>query len=131
MNRKTHRSRGHKFILNRLRKLDRELGLRRPSLFFNREGKEIDIHEFADLSKLEAYVRVAHDIVGDVWISTIWVGVNMSVLPEETSPRGIFETIAFGAGGEITEQSRYSTEIEAIAGHQEVVNSVRKFVKTP
>lgn len=67
--------------------------------------------------------RVARDEVGDVEVSTVFLGLDHS------HGRGapmLFETMTFGGGPRTDEWcSRYSTWDEALAGHGEVVRAVR------
>ena len=50
-------------------------------------------------------------------ISTVWIGSNYG----EADPPLIFETMVFSKDGETLSQRRYSTESEALAGHEEAV----------
>lgn len=54
--------------------------------------------------------KVAEDVVGDVKVSTIFVGME----------GGLYETTVFG-GPDHGYQRRYATRQEAVAGHEAVV----------
>jgi hypothetical protein len=51
------------------------------------------------------------------WISTVWLGLDHSHMG---TPPLIFETMVFESRGSMKDldQDRYSTEIEALAGHE-------------
>jgi hypothetical protein len=61
--------------------------------------------------------RIGSFHVGEAWISTVWVGIDMHLGP---GPPLIFETMIFG-GPRDQEQWRYATRAEALAGHRAVV----------
>lgn len=61
--------------------------------------------------------RVAYtDIPGKGHVSTVWIGLDHSF---GDGPPLIFESMFFGEGDE--DQERYSTESEALAGHERMV----------
>jgi hypothetical protein len=67
------------------------------------------------------YKRVAYTVIGEMYVSTVWLGLNHSFVD---GPPEIFETMVFG--GELDqEQWRYSTIEQARAGHEDVVTIVR------
>lgn len=93
-----------------------------PPYYFDREGRPLDLWQWAAMFEDGAARRVAEDDVGGVWVSTVWLGLDHSF---GTSPRPlIFETMCFG-GPLDQEPRRYATEAEALAGHAEVVTLVR------
>lgn len=65
---------------------------------------------------------VGQDEIGDVLVSTVWLGLDHNCSDE--GPPLIFETMVFGESLD-GEKRRYSTEAEAIAGHAEMVARVR------
>lgn len=66
--------------------------------------------------------QVAETKVGDVKISTVFLGLNHSFYPNAKPI--LFETMVFG--GELDgEQERYCTWDEAEAGHEEMVRRVK------
>jgi hypothetical protein len=73
------------------------------------------------------YKRVAEDTIGDVWVSTVWIGIDMSFTGERPL---IFETMTFGKDGEVVdfegiEQWRYTTEAAANVGHEAICAEAR------
>jgi hypothetical protein len=88
--------------------------------YFDRTGRPIRWSVWGKLGENEAYRRVAETRVDSVRVSTIWLGINHR-FGSPGSPL-IFETMVFG-GQQIEEnQWRYSTEEEALEGHQTVVS---------
>lgn len=67
--------------------------------------------------------RVARDKVGDVTISTVFLGLDHSF--DESGPPILFETMVFG-GPLDEEQVRYATWDEAVAGHAAMVQRVKE-----
>jgi hypothetical protein len=65
---------------------------------------------------------VARDLVGDIVISTVFIGLDHRF---GDGPPLIFETMVLG-GVLDQEMERYSTYDEAEAGHQSMVERVRK-----
>lgn len=87
---------------------------------YSRQGKPITVEEWAR----ESDNRVAHTHVGAVEISTVWLGLDHRMYGN--GPPLIFETMLFVFGGAVDHvQERYSTEAEALAGHQKWVTKVR------
>jgi len=87
-------------------------------VLFDRDGKPID--DFMDyLLKCgdDAYRIVARDDVGDLTVSTIWIGMDIGAGFSNGRPY-IFETIVFNPDGSATNRGRrYCTEMDARAGH--------------
>lgn len=77
--------------------------------WYDRRGQPITLREAVLIDH-----RVAFDKVGPYDVSTIWVGVSYSPVPE------IFETMVFEDGEELA-QRRYTTEEDAVKGHAEMV----------
>lgn len=86
-------------------------------LYFDREGKPITFRGWAERRSSDAAVRVASTLVGKVWVSTVWLGMNHSFTG---GPPLIFETMSFG-DDDSELWDRYSTEPAALAGHDRVV----------
>src|SRR6266480_3669208 len=93
-------------------------------LWYDRQGKPLDI---SNLDWVESklcninYKRVAETILSDgKWISTVWLGLDYSFM---NGPPLIFETMVFESKDDLSEIDceRYSTENEAILGHEEMV----------
>ena len=94
-------------------------------MYYSRQGEPISMEEWAAIMAegrsekgWEATKRVARTTVGEWEVSTVWLGLDHSFM--EDSPPLIFETMIFGGEWD-TECWRYSTEAEALEGHQEAV----------
>ena len=90
------------------------------NLYYDREGKPLELMEWAEKVEDPSYRRVALEDRGDVVVSTVWLGVNHAL---GDGPIHIFETMVLG-GEYDREMWRYNTEAEAEAGHAEVVELV-------
>lgn len=82
--------------------------------FYDRSGEPIDFDKWALLIEDGRYAVLKQTRVGDVGISTVWIGTNMGPADEPL----IFETMTFGTEEECY---RYTTEQEALAHHAELV----------
>lgn len=88
--------------------------------YYNFEGEPITREEWAELWAGERHVALTH--VGEVDVSTVWLGLNHSILGE--GPPLIFETMVFR--GKLNGKAmRYPTWGAAIAGHDQMVARVR------
>lgn len=97
------------------------------SYYYDRAGKPITSHEYlalheAALDSSEAWERqrrVARSVLDDgTVVSTVWTGLNTNIT--RIGPPAIFETMVFG--GPYNHASwRYSTESEAVSGHEKIV----------
>lgn len=99
------------------------------SLRIDRAGQPMSEGDWAEASDDREYVRVAEDAVGDLRISTVWMGTDDRVIGGGPEPQ-IFETMLRGdAGGRAWDvddfQRRYATERDALIGHSEIVAAVR------
>ena len=103
--------------------------------WYDRKGNRISIFEAAALSELPGYRRVAETIFEDGRkLSTVWMGLNHQL---GQGPPLIFESMLFSAETRTSTlfpdrefheelgQWRYSTEIEALAGHEAIVAQLR------
>jgi hypothetical protein len=89
--------------------------------FYDMLGKEITLQEWALM--FESGRRVAYDVVGDVTVSTVLLGVDHNFFGE--GPPIIFETMIFG-GKHDEYQERYATLEEARAGHRKALRLVER-----
>lgn len=100
--------------------------------YYSRQGRPITFDEWVaafDNMTYEAR-RVAFTVVdhgdddgdGRIEVSTVWLGLNHA--HGTAGPPLIFETLVFG-GAFDGELWRYSTEAQAIAGHDHAVTIVR------
>ena len=91
------------------------------SQLYDRQGNPLELLEWGRLLKKEEMRRVRETTLPNgKWISTVWIGLDHSFGP---GPPLIFETMVFsklaGEGG--LDSERYSTEEQAIAGHEAMV----------
>ena len=82
--------------------------------YYDRDGNEIELDEWC--AKL-ANNRVARTTIGDVEVSTVWVGLCHNTY------RLVFETLIFG-GPHAGETNRYSSELDALKGHIATVEAL-------
>lgn len=96
--------------------------------WYDRQGNALPSQTKEDYQRIEAlltdrsYKRVAQDTLPNgLRVSTVWLGVNYAF---NDGPPLIFETMVFLSKDDLSEQDmeRYSTEEEALAGHQRMVN---------
>lgn len=92
--------------------------------YFDREGKQIDIHMFSTLLADDGYKRVAQNTLKGLNVSTVWLGLDHGFGNKELDPPIIFETMVFG--GDHTEpQWRYATEDAALENHAKIVKAIQ------
>lgn len=96
--------------------------------YYDRDGNPMpdDWHDTAKHGNKYAHLlvsekRVARTTVGDINVSTVWLGLNHDFL---TGRPVIFETMTFGEPWN-NEMQRYSTEEEAMCGHLAVLERLR------
>jgi hypothetical protein len=97
---------------------------------YDRQGVPIGLLTWCTLMEDAAYRIVARTDLGDgAFVSTIWLGLNHR--HGEGAPL-IFETMVFGMDGSTVVDrwadricERYSTEAEALAGHERIVRGAR------
>lgn len=92
------------------------------SLYYDRSGNPISLEGWAFLFESDDR-QIRFDRVGDVEISTVWIGIDHS-LRFTGGPVLIFETMIFG-GEHDKDMWRYSTEDEAIAGHERITREIK------
>ncbi len=88
---------------------------------YDRQGKVLDLMEWARIFEDPEYKRVAETTLPDgTWVSTVWLGLDHQY---GDGPPLIFETMVFQDKDNLDErdQERYSTEAEALAGHEAMV----------
>lgn len=92
-------------------------------MFYNPDGEPIDVHVWGALREdFEGSCRVAEDTIGDAYVSTAWIGIDLG--HHQYSPPLIFETMVFGGRMDM-EVRRAATREQALAVHQETVGLVR------
>lgn len=97
---------------------------RKNDHYFDRRGNPISMREWTSLMEWDQhrYRIVKQERLGDYFISTVWIGLDHAF---GTGEPMIFESMVFWEGEEREEgddldevMRRYSTEEEAIEGHQ-------------
>lgn len=98
--------------------------------YYDRQGNPITTDQWlqivgADMAPPHPYRRVARtNDVGGFDVSTVWLGIDHRFGGD--GPPLIFETMVFPAGSlSEVDMVRYSTEAEAIAGHDQIVAAAR------
>jgi hypothetical protein len=115
------------------------------SLRVDRTGRPMSEGDWAEASDDREYVRVAEDAVGDVRVSTVWIGTDDRVIGGGPDPQ-IFETMVRDHPGDRKRdrgqkdrgrldgrsesgvgdlRRRYATEEEALIGHRQIVAVVK------
>jgi hypothetical protein len=92
------------------------------SLYYDRNGNPISLEGWAFLFEKDDR-QIRHDVIGDVTISTVWLGINHAVFPIDGRIL-IFETMIFGGDHE-QDIWRYATEDEAVAGHERITREIK------
>ena len=95
---------------------------------YDRQGNPMtDVMEWGKLFEAPEYKRVAETTLSDgKWVSTVWLGLDHRY--DGDGPPLIFETMVFPSHGKYVEldMDRYSTEEEAITGHEVMVRKWSK-----
>jgi hypothetical protein len=105
--------------------------------YFDRAGNPIGIGRFIDLTEHDVSYRIVRKTrVGNAEVSTVWLGLDFSML---SGPPLIFETMVFDIETAVVEegpfagmvyhpsddfQQRYWTETAAVRGHWETVEAL-------
>jgi hypothetical protein len=99
---------------------------------YDRACQPISWKRWDELTSDEAYRMVAQDVIGDVLVSTCWLGIDHSFGGRVPL---IFETMAFARAHQPLPdsyefdkplmQERYATEAEALSGHDETVGAFK------
>jgi len=93
---------------------------------YDRDGEPINMRQWGALHQDPEYKILRQEDVGDYWVSTVWIGIDHGlhrVHPDY--PLMIFETMVFKGEESDLDCERYSTEAEALAGHERMVEKVR------
>lgn len=104
-----------------LDELDSVFGLPQ-GLHFDRDGEPITLRQWAMLREAHDYAIIAQEYVGEAWVSTVWIGLDMGFFGGAPV---IFETMIFG-GEHDQSQYRYMTEESAERGHRRVVEALEQ-----
>ncbi len=94
--------------------------------YLDRDGKEITYEEWVDLYADKEYKKIgSFEVLANgekIQVSTVWLGLDRNLEPN--SEPILFETMVFG-GRNNGLCRRYSTELEALIGHNEIVDIVQ------
>ena len=88
--------------------------------YYDKDGTPLTLMEWAVKFEDNEYKRVAFDQIGDVEVSTVWLGLNHQY---GDGPPLIFETMVFG-GEHDAFQWRDSTVAEALETHAHALAKV-------
>lgn len=91
---------------------------------YDRQGNPVSVEQWAlafEDMPIEAR-RVALTQVGEVEVSTVWLGYDHAF----TGPPQVYETMAFRSGEDADVCERYATEDEARAGHERIVAELHR-----
>lgn len=101
-------------------------------IYYDREGRMISTTKWAEKFSDHDYQILKKSTVWEVdefcpiiEVSTVWLGIDHNYSLD--GPPLIFETMVFGNISMDNECWRWSTESEAIVGHEAVVKIVREF----
>lgn len=103
-----------------------------PFQYFDRQGNRITQKKWSDYLSDEDYKIVRQEDVNNFFVSTIWLGMNHCY--EANKPPLIFETMVFQEFPEeytcegLCLMRRYSTEEEALIGHEEVKKDLLEYL---
>jgi hypothetical protein len=94
------------------------------SRYYDRQGEPITLHQWGELMNDDEYRQVARTKVGPYLVSTVWLGLDHNVLGKAPL---IFETMVFEGERDDLEMQRYSTEKQALLGHDVMVQQVSEW----
>ena len=89
--------------------------------YYDRQGNPISTEQWLRGFKDPGLKRVAKAEIGDSTVSTVWLGLDHNFSP---GPPLIFETLVF-EGPLDGEMLRYSTEEDALKGHEAMCARVK------
>lgn len=106
------------------------MSLKTNSGYFDRKGNPISVLEWGKLWEDKEYRFVCSTPINDYMVKTIWTGLNCIIFFEEPV---IFETRVYGPKGNpfLHYDSKYTTEEEALSGHETICQKVRKIYEIP
>jgi hypothetical protein len=90
-------------------------------MYYDKDGLPISINSWAMLMESATYRVVKQDTALDgSWVSTVWLGFNHNIGSKKLH---LFETMVFSKteNGDIIDSRRYSTQKEALKGHEDVL----------
>ena len=90
--------------------------------YYDRQGRPIDRDRFIEHMASDEYRRVALDEFDGLRVSTAWLGIDHNF---SRGPLAIFETMIFDGEHDI-DCRRYPSEGEALRGHRDAINNLRR-----
>jgi len=99
---------------------------------YDRLGNPISLYRWGELRRDLSYLQVARTKLGDLLISTVWLGLDHAFGLRQ-GPL-IFETMVFDESSDSPSldlggfTDRYSTEQEAMQGHVDTVKAVQEML---
>ena len=88
-------------------------------MYYNKKGEKIDSQTYNDLFDKADYRFIKQETLDNgKWISTVWLGTDHSFGGDVPL---IFETMVFKDSWDEIDMERYSTEEDAIKGHDALV----------
>lgn len=91
-------------------------------MYYDKEGKPLSLYVWAYMFEDMLYRRIGWtEFPNGAYVSTVWLGLDHSF---GCGPPLIFESMVFD-GVHDQETVRYSTEAEALAGHDQLAARVR------
>lgn len=97
-------------------------GCKRLGKYYDKQGNSLSLAEFATMFEQDRIVK--QEQVGVYWISTVLLGIDHSF--SGGGPPLIFETMVFRGSASDLDMDRYSTEEQALQGHDAMVRKWRK-----
>ncbi len=100
-------------------------------MYFDRQGIEMELMDWGRKCEDEDYKILKQEEIDRYFVSTVWIGLNMQMFKQ--LPIQIFETMVFLKDEDNKNpddplnmyQKRYSTEEEALRGHEETLAIIR------
>lgn len=85
--------------------------------YYDKEGNPLELMEWAELFEDHEYKIIQQETVGEYWVSTVWVGLDMGHWSYGDVVPLIFETMIFDTAGEEVWCERHPTLEAAKHGH--------------
>lgn len=109
-----------------------ELTERFKPKYYDKGGNRLSLDEWGSKFEDQDYKIVKQERIGDYFISTVWVGLDM--FTGNMFGGGpdfgihIFESMVFDKENEGIEQMRYATLVQAQHGHEEFVERYKEII---
>jgi hypothetical protein len=104
--------------------------------YYDRNGEQMTVEQWATAFEDTKYRILGSYFVGNLWVSTIWLGIDhdyLNMFRDPPMPPLIFESMIFTVpeGDDhwsYLEMRRYRTEREAMVGHTDLVHLANTMV---